>query len=111
MPGHRQNHRTALQAAGRVHRLRDLPAPPVRAAASQARVRGWPGRQGDGLADAIRDATRPVGCGGCGRTFAGQSARTVAHDGDRCLPASYWEGMLTEVDGVLVLRGDDAAGR
>jgi len=63
------------------------------------------------LAEAIREATRPVGCSRCGRTFKGQSAREVAHDGDRCLPASYWEGMLTEVDGVLVLRGDDAAAR
>jgi hypothetical protein len=73
---------------------------------------GWPGRhQDDGMAEAIREATRPVGCRRCGRTFAGQSAREVAHDGDRCLPASYWEGALIDVDGVLVLRGSGAAGR
>jgi hypothetical protein len=72
---------------------------------------GWLGRQGDGLAEAIRDATRPVGCPGCGRTFAGRSAREVAHDADRCLPPSYWEGALIDVDGVLVMRGSGAAGR
>jgi hypothetical protein len=63
------------------------------------------------LTEAIRAATSPVGCSRCGRTFKGQSAREVAHDGDRCLPPHYWDGMLTEVDGVWVMRGSGQAGR
>jgi hypothetical protein len=69
-------------------------------------------RRGDPeLAAAIAAATAPKSCGRCGRTFAGSSAYQVAHDQGRCLPDHMTEALLIVVDGVVVLRGSDAAGR